>query len=71
MNGYEALAQLPEDIQKLALIETKNFHSNFEEYMSQDYPDVQAFLLGAFYWEQSEQGHNFWAEKAGIEPVTI
>lgn len=71
MNGYEALDQLPEDIQKLALTETKNFQSNFEEFMSQDYPNVREFLLMAFYWEISEQGHNFWVEKAGIEPTTV
>lgn len=72
MTGYEALAQLPEDIQTLALTETKNFQSNFEEFMSYEfYTDTQHFLLQAFYWEQSTQGHNFWAEKAGIEPTTV
>jgi hypothetical protein len=72
MNGYEAIAQLPEDIQKLALIEIGNQRVDPKSCMSQDfYTDTQDFLLQAFYWEESTQGHDFWAEKAGIEPATV
>lgn len=71
MNGYEALAQLPEDLQKLALIETQDQRDNLEMFMEGEFKDSSDFLLNAFYWEESTQGHKFWAEKAGIEPVTI
>lgn len=69
MNGYEALAQLPEDIQKLALIETRIQQDNIKEFMENEFKGSSDFLMNAFYWEESTQGHNFWSKQADIQPT--
>lgn len=62
MNGHEALTQLQQEERKHCLNEINSFQKNPESFLSTEFHSPAQFLLEAFYWSESQQGHEYWAD---------
>lgn len=67
MKGYDAIQHFDERVQRQILTETetyqKNYGSSIEKVMDLEYSNPAEFLESVFYWEESDQGHDYWVQQ--------
>lgn len=70
MKGHEAIQHFDERVQKQILTETKvyqkKYRSSVKKVMDLEYENPAEFLESVFYWEESDQGHEYWVRQRNL-----